>query len=781
MVAKRKKVVTSDAIEEKLEYIGLDLDNIPKELMKTRRLNFKPIKGYDEKQHKQYRFLNVSEIEILLTPSNRLDDLKDKYEKARPIGMYLDTEDKENILRHTTFMSMLKKIELSEIQAIEKEQELLSRRLPFKIKYNRNYLWQIYYSESTDRYFMLVPTEDTEYSTFFYLLKRKIENRKDDKIFVPISYVDYECNLLKKSELRDLENYLWMFTKDYPSIYEVYDKKGNPSIQIIGESQVYGKVKTLYKIVFETSKEAMKYYKLLKALFILQTELPRYYNFTTNIENEDELSIYLGNTKIGYENLAEFVLEQYIKSITLKEKAQNDIENLEKKLSDLKKESTELENEYFAKEKQISTFLECKKSFFGKVKYYFKFGKKNSKKDDEEKNEKSKKGKQEEKKKEEENIEDVLPKIEKKVYELENRRYTLDELVVSYKELEILENNQKNTVLDINAMKLKNKNLKKKLENATLYIDEINEHKKSIFEFWKYSNKDEVMALEEGEEEVCTTKIEKTFEYDEDFESFGVKADKFQRIKFTDSELDSSFIATTELLDLINKTYRKDVEGKDFSDAVRELKEKKLGIDDDEDFDIFGTMSKNSKKERTLGNKIHREAPRDKYDILDIRKGSRGLELKKSIVTVIKDIKKAIKKNALDEDMYVYKAMSDELNLNDLQAFSLNEANEVNEYIQKNKLKRKNNLYRIKLPKGTNFIAFSNIIFYNNQNMTLPVGMQQSDKILIDLPSLDLKEVNTKVIGKAYLEDENNDFSKIIVKNIVVHELECSKKEEEKN
>ena len=27
-----------------------------------------------------------------------------------------------------------------------------------------------------------------------------------------------------------------------------------------------------------------------------------------------------------------------------------------------------------AKEKQITTFLECKKTFFGKVKYFFKFG-----------------------------------------------------------------------------------------------------------------------------------------------------------------------------------------------------------------------------------------------------------------------------------------------------------------------------------------------------------------------------------------------------------------------
>ena len=38
------------------------------------------------------------------------------------------------------------------------------------------------------------------------------------------------------------------------------------------------------------------------------------------------------------------------------------------------------------------------------------------------------------------------------------------------------------------------------------YIDEINKHKKSIFEFWKYSNKDAVASLDEGEEEEFNVK-----------------------------------------------------------------------------------------------------------------------------------------------------------------------------------------------------------------------------------------------------------------------------------
>lgn len=754
----RSKGVIGDAIEEKLRYLRLDFENIPEELKQYHNLNFRVLRGFDEKQYKQYRFINIADIDILLTPLNRLDDLRQKYEKSSPLYMYLDSQGKDNILRHTTFMGMLKKVRISEIDKIEKEQEMLAKKLPFKVKYEQNYLWQIYYSESADRYFMLVPTEDTEYATLFYLIKKKIENKKDEKIFVPISYMDYTNGILSKQEIRDIENYLWAFTKDYPLIYEVYDKNGNETLQIVGESHIYGKIKTLYKMIFSSRKEAGKFYKLLKALFILQTELPHYYKFTTNIEKDGTLKIFLDNARIEYDILPEFVLEQYMHSISLKENIQNEIEFLDKKLESLNKESSELETEYFVKEKQISTYLECKKTFFGKVKYYFKFGKKTTKKN--------------EKKEEKENKVDLKKldkKIETKKFKLEDRKYTLDELIVSLQELEILENNQKNTILDINAIKLKNKNLKKKIENASAYIEEINEHKKSIFEFWKYSNKDEVMSLEEGEkEEINVQKIEKIFSYDDDFEDFGENLDKNQRMKFTDDELEASFIATTEVLDIINKTYKKQAEGKDFSSAVKDLKD--LQTESEEEFDVLGNLNNN--KESVLGNKTHRELPRDKYKILNIKKGSRGIELKKVIIDIIKNLKKAIKKNTSNEIMYVYKATSEELDFNGFEILSLNEENELEEYLVNNKLKRKNNLYRIKLPKGTNFIVCSNIVYYENYNMTLPVGMNVSDKIIVDMQNLDLKETKIKTIGKAFQDNPKDDFSKMTVKSIVIHELE---------
>ena len=219
----RKKKEIIEGISDKLEYLGLDLDKIPQNLKKFEPLEFRVSRFYDEKQYRQYRYIDVKDIQILLSPTNRLTDLNEKYQKARPLCAYLDNKNEENLIKHTTFLNMLKNVSIEEIENVENEQTKLNREIPFKVKFQGNYLWQIYYSENTDKYFMIVPTEDTDYSTFFYLLKRQIENKRVGKVFVPVSNVKYSNKYLKKSEFEDIENYLWLFTKDWPLIYEVYD------------------------------------------------------------------------------------------------------------------------------------------------------------------------------------------------------------------------------------------------------------------------------------------------------------------------------------------------------------------------------------------------------------------------------------------------------------------------------------------------------------------------------------------------------------------------------
>ena len=765
----KKKVSTIDSnMKEKIEYLRLNFEKVPKTLIATDNLNFKLFKGYDEKQYKQYKYIKISDIDILLTPTHRLDSLSERYDKANPLYMYLDSKQEKNAEKYVTFLKMLKKIEISDVEKIEKEQEKLAKEIPFKVKYNGNYLWQIYYSENTDRYFMLVPTEDSDYSAFFYLLKKKIENKRNEKVFVPISYLDYSEDILKKSEIKDLENYLWLFTKDYPSIYEVFDQNNKNTLQIIGETKVYGRIRTLYKMVFDSSKEANKFFKLLKALFILQIGLPHYYNFTTSINENGEIELYLDNEKIKYEELPKFVSNQYKKSVELKISTEKKIITLNEKLNTLKKESIQLEKEYLEKEKMISTFLECKKSFFGKVKYFFTSGKKSkkTKKNDE-------KISVEDKLESNENI------IDKNI-EIEEKNHTLDELIMSFKELELVENKKKNAVQDINALKLKNKNLKKKIENASSYINEINKHKKSIFEFWKYSNKDQVASLEEGEqEEVNISKIEKVFDYDNDFEIFGEKVDKNQRLKFTDSELEASYIASTDLFDLVKRIHNKEnIELTEYSEVLKELKDQKTEVADESNdtFDVFGSDSAKFDKERKIGNKTHRENPRNKYQILGIKKGMKVLELKKALTDVDKELKKALTKNSLNEDLYVYFISENKIDIKGLMIVSLNEEKYMQDFIKYSESNSDIYIYRIKLPINTNFIGFTNIVMYNNRNMTLPVGMHESNQILIDYDKLNINQINNNQINIEYLENEKDDFSNIITRKINVLEFEANSK-----
>ena len=50
------------------------------------------------------------------------------------------------------------------------------------------------------------------------------------------------------------------------------------------------------------------------------------------------------------------------------------------------------------------------------------------------------------------------------------------------------------------AISVEKEIIKRKIKNATAYINEIESHKKSIFDFWKYTSKDEVNLLNESEQ-----------------------------------------------------------------------------------------------------------------------------------------------------------------------------------------------------------------------------------------------------------------------------------------
>ncbi len=763
----KKKI--AQKISEKLEYICLDLEQIPETLKYVENINFKPNTGIEENKYRQYRFVSPKELDILLSPCNRLEDTKTKYSKAKPLVSYLDPKTDEEKKFHEKFLKMLEEVDIDEIKKIEEQQQIINKKIPFKVRYPKNYLWQIYYSENDDKYFMIVTTEDQDYSTFFYVLKKQLEKKKAGKIFVPISNIDYSKEILNKTEIESLENYLWTFTNDWPSIYEVYDKTGKISLQIVGQTQVLGSIKSEYKVKLANKIDASKFFKLVKALYILQTEIPEYYKFEVQIDKQGEIEFQYKDEILKYDELSDFVNEQYKRLI--KEEEENIKNNIEykQKLSLLKIETEKLEAEYIEKEKQISTFLECKKTFFGKVKYFFKYS--------------GKKKKRDEKREIEVPKDDILEKTncideEEKI----KKQYTLDDLLEKGKMAASKEKEFNNTKMDINAMKLKKVNLTKKIENASAFIEEIDSHKRSIFEFWKYSNKDEVKSLAEGEEEIVNVRPHaKTFNFEEDFEDFGSTIDQMQRKKLNKEELDAIYIASTDQIEPLNKIKTNSLEPKELDKYLKTLKaeQKELNGKLDDEVDIFGGLEEDTRKIKKLANRSHRENPKNKFLILGLAKQYKVVDYKVNLSQSIWRINEALSKMTTSQDIIAYMWTEDDetIDANKINVFNLNAEDEVKNAMEKSE-NNKINLYKIKLEKGSNAIAFSNCVYYDNQNKTLPIGMDNDTRIIAKLSDTDIKLESKKVIRIGKLDDDEIG-AKLIIKNINVLEYSVKQMEEE--
>lgn len=718
-------------ILENLNYIGLDLENVPDFLMDYKDVDYKPTRAYEQTDFKVYRYINLKDIEILLTPTNRLNNITEKYSKAMPLSAYLSDEE-ENILNHALFLKMIESLNKNEINKIEEEQALAKEKVPFKVKYDTNYLWEIYYSEFTGKYFMMVTTEDQNYNAFFYLLKKQIECHKsgtDELIFVPISYLDYTKRYLKKSEISDLEKYIWLFTKDWPKIYEVFDENNEMTIHTVGTAVVYDKMRSYYKTELLTKEDAVKFYTLVKALFILQTELPHHYKFETQIGENGELVFEFNNKKIDYNNLPKFIKEEYKKHSKELQKIFEEKENLDIKVEKLKEEELVKNKEYLFREKQVATYLECRKSIFGKIKYFFKA-----------KNGKFVKSKSKDistKKVKEQN--EMEKSIANAIIE-EKELYTIEDLIKVCIELDRINIRIKDANLDIKALKEKIEIVETKIKNATKFIETIEEHKKSIFEFWKFANKDVALGLNAGKEEikeVKSKKIKRAFDYEEDIEDLGIEADNIQRNIFSKDETDSLYLATTNIIDDINKVRNNEKLLEKGVENLKTIMKEESTIFSIDSFDIFGNIKNDKTKISVLSNKKHRESEKDKYTILDISDNTSLEDYEEKLKKEITIIEKSLEKTKAITDMDIYLCSNEKLNLNNIEMFYINPSDAISAEDTD-----KISLYKIKVKEGMNIVYNTNIIHYNNFNNTLPSGMNVQNTVTFDMKryKIDLKK-----------------------------------------
>ena len=727
-------------IEEKLNYIGLDFDNIPNFLKNTETLDFRPERAYSDETYKVYQYVPINDIQIIFTKANRMNSIQEKYQNASSIYPYLVAENEQDIIKHATFLKMLEAVEIEEIEQISEEQDKLNNDVPFLVKYDKNYLWEIYYSQYLHKYFMLVTTEDKEYGGFFYLLREQLKNRDENKkIFVPISYMDYRAELLGKEEFKDLEKYVWKFTGEWPMIYEVYDKEGKPSIQICGKTIVYGKLESIYKVKLEDRESATKFFKLIKALFILGTEFPHDYKFEVQIAQDGGLEFVYNSKILTYEILGNFIKEEYKKKSEALRILKKEEKILQEVLNNLKTIEVEREKEYLLKQKQVATYLKCRKTFFGKVRYFFK-------------------GKLKEEIKKTE-IPDTKIVVDEEEIEEEYERefYTIEDLIKVCKELNETLSTVKNIKMDKTALEIKNNNLKVKINNATRFINEIDSHKKSIFEFWKFANKDNNLTLDSGiveeKKEESPKSLEAYFDYIDDKEEIASKIDELQRKILSKENTDNIFLAVTKFLDAINAIksgiqYNFTSELENIKNDLRSL-EALFGT---EEFDIFGNSAEDKTKINVLRDKKHREKKKEEYRILEVNKDTDTIAFVSRLHGIVNDLDKIFKKNSLGIKLNVYQASVKSLNTEGYGIFNINPENALY------KIKNESivNLYAMHLKPTTPAIGLSNIIYYDNFNKTLPTGMDISDEVLLDVGKLDLELKRQRLFRINIQYDEQN-------------------------
>ena len=730
--------------DEILKYVGLKLNKMPR-FLEYSKPKYKAAKSYDDSGlYKVYREIPVNEIEIFLSDTDRTTEISERYRKAIPLKEYISNFKEK-------FDKVINDTSVSQIKEIGELCEKLNKKTPYFIKYQKNYLWQVFYSEEDKKYFMLYPTMEGNSSALFYLIKEKLSG-KNNKIFIPICLQEPSSDILTFSENTDLENYIWLFTKEWPTTIEVI-KKQQKSLSIIGNTRVYGGFNSKFKIELHNRDEALEFYTLTKALFILETQTNYRESISPIITKNGRLGYCYKEQEITIDNLSSFIEKQ------IKSKEQM-ITDFNQKMKEINQENERIKNEikirketYAMLEKQIVMFLDCRKSFFGKLKYYLKKGQR---------------------------FKIDIPK-EKTTEEpekiIENEEYTrsynstIEDLVKACIDSSKAENDLKNSEADLKVTELKKINLEKKIENAQKYINEIEEHKKSIFEFWKFANKDELTALEqgiEGDEKVERTSILKTYDLKTEIQDFKIDCDNLVRRKLSTEEQKAVFISrfcistinALILEDSLSKDNKLDSNMKDELDKIIESQYEELKINCNIDIrqEILGNIQDDFTKLKKLKSNEHRENQRELYSSLKFNKKTTIEEYREKIEECIKYLNEAYNKLTAIAEIPVYYYMDSSVESNtDQERYVIGNLDPLK--IIKKTSSENPKIGMLDMNSEKHLIYLTNIIFYDNFNKTLPPGMDEETEVIIKVkPNKDIKPKNI------YIIIEKNDFDVNVLK-----------------
>ena len=141
--------------------------------------------------------------------------------------------------------------------------------------------------------------------------------------------------------------------------------------------------------------------------------------------------------------------------------------------------------------------------------------------------------------------------------------------------------------------------------------------------------------------------------------------------------------------------------------------------------------------------------------------------LQYKIKNYLKLINEAFGKISLCRNISVYKLSKEELCK--LEIFDINPKNELQN------VKNKEVMYKLNLQEGTPILYYSNIIFYENFNKTLPLGMNLSTQILLDIDKLEFELIKESEFN---INIQKNQFD-FEIKKVKVKEYNVKGKNKE--
>ena len=366
--------------EETLENVYFKL----KTIYGDRKYNIKQEAILENNMKKVYKYIPISKIDVMVTNHSRNDKIKDKLRDAMPIVKYIYSKEFKDFDK-VRLEYLLKDYDNQKYEEIDHLQKQLLEKEPFKIIYEEDIFYEIYYMKEENRYILLICTEDIVFKEIQYMLQKKAEyyiSRKEEYIYAGIVNLEYSENFLYKEEIEELEDIVWYFTKSWPTTllgsapnawpitYELYNNKNEYSIEIVGDFEIYNGLISPYRISLKNKNKAVEYLKLAKALMTLEKDTNKYLKFQTIISEKDGLEFKYNDNDIILKDIPDFLLVNYVK---LYEETMVYIdENMAKELKfkRLTEEKLKKEEKLNDLQNYITTFLDSKKTFFGKFRYF---------------------------------------------------------------------------------------------------------------------------------------------------------------------------------------------------------------------------------------------------------------------------------------------------------------------------------------------------------------------------------------------------------------------------